>query len=53
MKIIHWQKTSKKLDCPLSPTGKEARYVYTLLFFVIIVNKIIDLGIDFKFNHGL
>lgn len=33
IKAIHWQKASKKPDYPLSPTDKEAKYMYTLLFY--------------------
>ena len=52
MEAIYWQKASRRPDCPLFLTGKEAKHVYTLLFFVIGVNKITNLGIDFGFNHG-
>lgn len=33
IKIIHWQKTSKRLDFMLFPTGKKARYMHAFLFY--------------------
>lgn len=33
IKAIYWQKIRKRPDCPLSPIGKKAKYVYALLFF--------------------
>ncbi len=47
------QKASGTPDSPLSPTGKEgkeARHV-RYSYFVIGVNGVADLSIDFEFNH--
>ena len=53
IEAICQRKVNGRPDYPLFPTGKEARHMHTFLFFMASVNKIIDLGIDFGFNHGL
>lgn len=52
IEIIRWQKASRRPNCLLSPTGKKVRHVYTF-YFIIDINKIANLSINFRFNHGL
>lgn len=48
-----WQKTSGMSNYLISPTGKEVKHMYVLFGFMISVNKITDLAIDFGLNHEL
>lgn len=48
IKIIHLQKAKRMLNCQLSSTNKEIRYIHIFFFqFMIGNNKIPNLGIDF------